>query len=71
MSLTSVARHFNLTRSIIQRLLGRVLATGTVRDRARSGRPRALTQAPSPDNCLERCKLNAVAITFHVSVPVD
>ena len=41
----TVARHFNVNRSTIQRLINRVNASGSVSDGQRSGRPRKTTDA--------------------------
>lgn len=40
MNQTAIARHFNVNRSTISRLLERLRVTGSVADRPRSGQPR-------------------------------
>lgn len=44
-SVTDIALHFNVQRNTIYALQRRYLATGTTRDRVRSGRPRVTTAA--------------------------
>ena len=47
----TVARHFNVNRSTIQRLINRVNASGSVSDGQRSGRPRKTTDAEDRRIC--------------------
>ena len=59
---SDVARHFNCHPSTIQRLIDRYQATGTVKDRRRSGQPRITTDvkmAPYVD-CID---------VFHFDLP--
>ena len=59
---SDVARHFNCHPSTIQRLRDRYQATGTVKDRRRSGQPRLTTRRQ--DGTLRRC-INV----FHFDLP--
>ena len=61
---SDVARYHNCHTSTIQRLRDRYQATGTVKDRRRSGQPRMATGVKSQNYCV------STIFTSTISVPV-